>query len=343
MGRHRRLAGRHPHHGELLPASLAQLQDPRRQRRVTGHVQRVHGRRGAVAGVWLVVAGLADCGGECDYAGAGAGYFGDEVGLRPRRALNLGLTTKILAMTQKINSASRLFRILERHSSHADNVQTIDAWAGLLDVTEAHPHRRIFAVGELVHAMHRELEHAAAGLASANFSKNLYENAFSRIEHALSPMQFPSSWNHVKQHLAPEVLTALAFSSEILPNEETQISVEEMGSIRSKLDELRGTLEDSSLPRRLRSLIEHHVELIERALAEYPVVGAIALREAGRTALGEMIEAKDELASVENNPSVSKLKAAWKTVNEAADFALKAEGVAQLGQQAWQAISKLWP
>jgi hypothetical protein len=245
-------------------------------------------------------------------------------------------------MTKNINSASRLLRILERHTSHADNVQTLEAWAGLLDVTETHPHRRIVAVGELVHAMHRELEHAATELASANFSKNLYENAFSRIENALSTMLFPNTWNHVRQHLAAEVLTALAFCTEILPNEETEISVEELASIRSKLDELRLTLEDSSLPRRLRSLIEHHVELIERALAEYPVVGAIALREAGRTALGEMIEAKDELATIENDPAVSRLKAAWKTVNEAADFALKAEGVAQLGQQAWQAISKLW-
>jgi hypothetical protein len=244
-------------------------------------------------------------------------------------------------MTKKINSASRLFRILERHSSHADNVQTLDAWAGLLDVTETHPHRRIVAVGELVHAMHRELEHAATGLASANFPKNLYENAFSRIENALSTMLFPSPWNQVRQYLAPEVLTALAFSTEILPDEETEISVEELGSIRSKLDELRATLEDSSLPRRLRSLIEHHVELIERALAEYPVVGAIALREAGRTALGEMIEAKGEIASAKDDPAVSKLEAVWKTVNDAADAALKADGIAQLGQQAWQAISKL--
>ena len=244
-------------------------------------------------------------------------------------------------MAKNINSASRLHRILERHNSHPDGIQTLEAWAALLGVTESRPLRRAVAVGELVHAMHRELESAAIGLASADFSKNLYESAFSRVENALSPMLFPNTWNNVKQYLTSDVLIALAFCAEILPNEEAEISSEELASIQSKLDELRSTLDDATLPRRLRSLIEHHVALIERALAEYPIAGATALREAGRTALGEMIEAKDEISSARDTPAVSKLEKAWKTVNEAADVALRFEGVAKLSQQAWDFVSKL--
>lgn len=244
-------------------------------------------------------------------------------------------------MPKNINSASRLFRVLEKSAIHPDNQLTLEAWVEIFGISETHHHRRIVAVGELVHAMHRELESAAAGLATANFSKNLYENAFSKIENAISPMLIANSWNHVKQYLTPEVLTALAFCAEILPNEEAEISAEELASIANKLDELRATLEDTSLPQRLRSLIEHHVELIERALAEYPVVGAIALREAGRTALGEMIEAKDEIAPAKDSVAVSKLETVWGKVNKAADIALKADGIKQLGQQAWDVVSKL--
>jgi hypothetical protein len=245
-------------------------------------------------------------------------------------------------MAKNINSASRLLRILERHHSHADNVQTLEAWAELLGVTETHPHRRIVAVGELVHAMHRELEFAATGLASADFSKSLYESAFSRIENALSPMLFPSSWSSVKHYLTPDVFTALAFCTEIIPNEESEISEKELASIRGKLDDLRETLDDSSLPGRLRSLIHHHVALIEHALAEYPIVGATAFREAGRTALGEMIEVKSEFASAKENSAISKLGTTWKTVNEATDIALKAEGMAKISQQAWELISSIF-
>lgn len=242
-------------------------------------------------------------------------------------------------MAKNINSASRLFKILEQAPSRANNMSTINAWAEILDVSENHPHRRVVVVGELIHAMHRELEYATTGLATANFSKSLYEKAFSQIENALSPMLFPNSWHHVKQYLTPEVLTALAFCSEILPDEEAQISTEENSSIRIKVEELRTILNETDIPLRLRSLIQHHIKLIETALAEYPIVGAKALREAARTALGEMIEAKDEIAVAKNSSAVATLGSVWKTVNQAADVALKAEKIAQLGQRAWDTLN----
>jgi len=242
-------------------------------------------------------------------------------------------------MAKNLNSATRLLRILEKASEHQDNTQTLEAWARLLGVSVENPHRKAVEVGELVHAMHRELDLAASGLAGANFSKGLYESAFTRIEHAISPMLLPATWNQVKQYLTPDVLTALAFCTEILPDEESQISAEELDSIRKKVEELRATVSDAETPIRLRQLIQHHIALIDRALSEYAVVGAKALREAGRTALGEMIEAKDELAPVKSSPAVSKLESTWATVNKAADIALKGEKMAQLGQKAWEALS----
>ena len=61
--------------------------------------------------------------------------------------------------------------------------------------------------------------------------------------------------------------------------------------------------------------------------------------KAGHQGLGEIIEAKDEVAAAKNAPAVKSLESTWKTVNTAADTALKAEKVAQLGQRAWELIS----
>lgn len=241
-------------------------------------------------------------------------------------------------MLKNLNSAARLHRILEQAHSQADGTQTLEAWATLFRVSEQHPIKRVVAVGELVHSMHRELEIAATGLADKDFSKPLYETAFSRIENALSPMLFPSQWNSVKQYLTPDTLLALAFCSEILPNEESEISPEELSEICSKVLELRAALSEGDLPARLRSLILHHIELIEHALADYQIIGAKALREAGRTALGEMIEVRDGISAAQNNPAVSKLGSLWQTVNKAADHALKFDGLTQLGQRAWEAL-----
>ena len=242
-------------------------------------------------------------------------------------------------MAKNLNSATRLLRILEQAGVYPDNHQTVDAWAQLLHVQSNHPIRRAIAVGELLRSMHHELEIAAAGLATASFSKSLYEPAFSRIENAISPLLLQNSWNHVKHYVTPDVLTALAFCTEILPDEETQISSEDLAAIRGKLEDLRVAVSAADTAPRLRVLVQHHVDLIERALAEYLIVGAKALREAGRTALGEMIEARDDIAPEKGSPAVTKLESTWKSVNSAADVALKGEKLVQLGQKAWDALS----
>ena len=245
-------------------------------------------------------------------------------------------------MPKNINSASRLIKVLEQAHIHADNTQSLEAWAAIFKVTETHPFKRAIAVGEIIHAMHRELDFAASGLAKKDFSTGLYEQAFSRIGNALSPMLLPSQWNSVKQYLTPDTLVALAFCAEILPNEESEISIEEIETIKGKLEDLRATLSNEALPIRLRTLIVHHIELIEQALAEYPIAGAKAFREAGRTALGEMIEAKDDISVVKGDPAVSALGSLWDSVNKATDYALKGDGLVQIGQRAWEAIGGLF-
>lgn len=245
-------------------------------------------------------------------------------------------------MPKNLNSATRLHNVLKQASAHAENAQVLEVWAKILGVDEKNQFRRVVVVGELVHAMHHELAIASDGLSEANFSEDLYAGAFARIEYALSPLLFPASWNQVKQYLTSDVLTALAFCTEILPDEESQISTDELGRISQSVDDLRSTLSDASVPKRLRKLVEHHIELIEKALKEYPLVGAKALRAAGRAALGEIIEAKDDIAPAKGSKPVSSLEAAWKSVNSAADKALKAEKLHQLGQRAWDAIAGMF-
>lgn len=242
-------------------------------------------------------------------------------------------------MTQKLNSAARLFRVLDQAKLVPHSSPAVDGWVKLLDVNKEHPLKRVMAVSALTQAMHQELQFAVAGLQKLNFPPNLYDASFSNIENSVSPLVFGLTWVHVLQYLTPETLTALAYCAQILPDEESQISKEEIVGIQTCLAELKESLVDSSLSERLRLLIEHHVALIEQALFEYPISGAMALREAGRTALGEMIEVRVEILEAKDHPATYKLEKTWKTVNSAADIALKAEKLAQLGQRAWDALS----
>lgn len=246
-------------------------------------------------------------------------------------------------MHKHLNSASRLLSVIERAYTIPDNTQTLEAWAQLLGVPEGNPFKRVIQVGELVHAMNHELDLAMQGLAAANFSPNLYEGSFQKILHALSPMLFTSTWNQAKQYFGPDVMTTLAFSVEILPDEETQIPPESFAEIQANMVQLRSTLDHPGLPPRLSSIISHHLALIERALAEYPIVGAKAFRKAGHEGLGEIIEATEEISAAKELPAVKVLESTWKNVNTAADIALKVEKMVQLGRRVWDEIISAIP
>ena len=145
-----------------------------------------------------------------------------------------------------------------------------------------------------------------------------------------------------RQYLTPQHLLSLEFCSEILPDEESVISSEELAEVLGLVSELREAAQSESIPAGLRALLLHHVELIERAVAAYPITGVKALREAAQTGLGELVESKEAVSEHSNTPEVSKLARAWKKVGEVADAALKVDKLVQVGHKAWNLIETVW-
>ena len=235
-------------------------------------------------------------------------------------------------MPKNINSASRVHSLLQQTSSEAENTQILEVWAKLFSIKESNLNLKAVLVSERLRWIYKELELITTQMRDSNFSESLYADAITNVEHAISTMILSAGWSNSKQYLRPETLKALEFCSEILPDEESQISPDELMQIQKLVDELSESLTKSKLPPRLIALIKHHIELIERALAEYPITGAKALREVARTGLGEIIEIKDEVSTSQDAPEISKLGELWKTVNKYTDAALKIEGLAQLAE-----------
>lgn len=244
-------------------------------------------------------------------------------------------------MAQNLNSATRLHRLLQQAENHANDKQVMETWAKIFAITEPRANKRALLVAERLAAMLRELEQIQTQMRQADFSDSLYASALTNIEQCLSSMLLSGSWSQVKQYLQRETLIALAFCSEIIPDEESDISPGALTEISNLVGELRSSLLEADISPRLRKLIEHHIALIEGAIAEYPIAGAKAFREAARTGLGELIEVRDVLKEEKNSPPVSKLDTVWKRVNETADIALKAERISQLGQKAWALLENL--
>jgi hypothetical protein len=239
-------------------------------------------------------------------------------------------------MPANINSASRLYSIFSQLTGHADNVQVLAGWVITFSIAESTPKRQALEVARRLDAMARELELVRFWMSKANYSTNLYESTIASLEEATSPMILPHTWNTVRQYITPQNRIALQFCGEILPSEENLIGKAELDEIFNLIQDLRSAAASEGIPGGLRALIIHHIELIERALNEYPISGSKALREAAQTGLGELIEAKELVEENKQAPEVAKLARAWKKVGEVADLAIKADKLVQVGHKAWE-------
>lgn len=241
-----------------------------------------------------------------------------------------------------INSASRLHALLIEALSQGDK-PTWSVWADVFPAKGADDTETAELVIERLHWLQIELQLLRTQAARSQLSKHLYESALSRIRSVISPLNLPAGWHGIRGNLTSDVLLALAFLNELLPDEETAIPTAELQEIIKQVEELSAAMQNAELPEALRRLVEHHIALITTALGQYKIVGARALREAGRTALGEIIEQKDAVEPAKHTEVVSRLGKLWKHVNSTADTALKVDKLAQLGHRAWEAVSGLLP
>jgi hypothetical protein len=245
-------------------------------------------------------------------------------------------------MPKHNNSASRLHGLFSQLQSHNDQTQVLAGWVQTFAISESTPKRQAIEVARRLESVNRELGLVRAGMNQATYSPSLYEGAISACEEAASPMLLTHTWNAVRQYLTPQNLLSLEFCSEILPDDEALISLAELTEILELVADLREAAKSENIPTSLRSLLLHHVELIERAVAAYPITGVKALREAAQTGLGELVESKEAVAEYTHSDEVSKLAKAWKKVGEVADGALKVDKLIQVGHKAWDLIDTIW-
>ena len=242
-------------------------------------------------------------------------------------------------MYKHINSASRVHALLGKALQQGDK-PLYAVLAEVFQVKGQSDAETSVLVLPRLNWFYEELQLLETQAQGLKLGTHLYEHAFARVRLVISPLNFSSAWHSTRGNLTPDVLLAFGFLNELLPDEESQIPTEELAAIANELHELHKQVLEGELPMPLRKLVLHHLDLIAQALARYPIFGAKALREAGHTALGEIIEAQSGgVTAPTGSQEISRLDSIWKRVNSAADIALKVEKVGQLAHKAWEALS----
>lgn len=237
-------------------------------------------------------------------------------------------------MPKKINSAYRIHKIILSTASQPPNSPTLGVWATAFDIKESSGTKIGLKVAQRLDYLLYELTLMKNQLMKSDIEEDTYTSEIKHIELAIDPVYFNSTWNSVTQYLTPVTIKSLLIFSQSLPNEEIEITSDEINELFARLSELENFLENSTLPDRLIQLINNHIYLIREALYEYPIAGAKALIEARRAAYGEIIEVKDELKENKSAPEIKKHFEILKHFSNIADGAIRIEGVIAIGKKA---------
>ena len=237
-------------------------------------------------------------------------------------------------MLKKINSAYRIHKIISSTTNQPPNSPTLGVWAIAFDIKESSGTKIGLKVAQRLDYLLYELTLMKNQLMKSDIEEDTYTSEIQHIELAIDPVYFNSTWNSVTQYLTPVTIKSLLIFSQSLPNEEIEITSDEINELFARLSELENFLENSTLPDRLIQLINNHIYLIREALYEYPIAGAKALIEARRAAYGEIIEVKDELKENKSAPEIKKHFEILKHFSNIADGAIRIEGVIAIGKKA---------
>ncbi len=245
-------------------------------------------------------------------------------------------------MPKHINSASRLSSIVRSFASFNGKKPSMDVWVQIFSIEITEQHHRVIAVAEKLILLQYEVDIVRRQMASANFSEALYTNSLSNIQNAISPMLFAHPWDAIKQQINNETITAIEFCSEIIPDEESQITSEVLVELTNALDDLESLLANSDLPEIITDTIKKYVSSIRAALLDYQISGIKALKKVTRESIADIAEIRDELKSRKDSPVIGKFATLWRRVNTIADSAIKADKLLQLGHKAWEQLESYW-
>lgn len=240
----------------------------------------------------------------------------------------------------KSNSASRIHRVMTSWKSIQPKDSALSGWLRVFSITSTEKNRDFVVVTHRLQLLIDELDLLRDKLHLLNVSASIYNPSLAKLDHALSPAILTADAEHVRQYLTEDVYVGLAFSSELLPDEEEDISADDFREVVDLINQLELMLQDSSFPTSLMILIRRHIRLAELAISQYPIRGAVALKDAVKYAVGDLVFEAEALtpAGRENAEVIQRL---WKKANDLADGAIKVDSLAQLGGRAMKLLSDL--
>lgn len=219
-------------------------------------------------------------------------------------------------MAKRINSAQRLYVILKVAAEQSGQNNIGDVWAHSFNIENKSTIKRNHEVVENLGLLYNQFEVTKDLVEKTDYSSELYQFAFGRIDRILSVDNLSSKWASLKNHLTPDTLLTINWLSEVLPDEKTVLDKEFINEIEKQLSLLKESLAREQVPTSLKAFIERQVEIIEKALRQYGIIGTKSFRDALYKGYSSSHENGDIIAANKESDELSALGKVWKKLKE---------------------------
>jgi len=214
----------------------------------------------------------------------------------------------LFTMAEKENSAFRLHRFIERMLSQGQNIQTAQVLLNAFGVKEQpkavwSQSAMVLRVASLLFAEVRSLKEELTRAGFTGKSLELIDAAFDRLSVAGMPQQWQNHSAFFKACLNPPHIFG-----EGLPDEGAHISNAELTDLQKVISDLREEVQKSDLRQEVKNFVYEQLNIIERAINDYPVTGMKAFKVAVREGVFHEAEHAEIVIELQNSPQMLSLK-----------------------------------
>lgn len=211
-------------------------------------------------------------------------------------------------MADKQNSAFRLYRFVEKMvPQHPPNQQTAQVLLKSFGVDEKASRREQNAIlARVMLLLFDELDSLVADLQRAGHSEQSIHNIVAPFE-SLSGVGLATQWSAYSGGFSA-VLPLLLMVGENLPADSEPISQEQLSELSDAVQKLRAEVQASTLPDTVKRFVFEQLNIIGRAIRDYPLAGANAFKSAVREAIFHAGENSDVVAEYKDTPVMNSLK-----------------------------------
>jgi hypothetical protein len=151
---------------------------------------------------------------------------------------------------------------------------------------------------------------------STSAPSDLYENAFARALNATSPAHLGVRSVVIQQQLTLEAQSVLRMCAAQLLKDETELAAADLQALIEILEDLENGVAESDLPPDVKSFFYDQISIMRRAMREYPVRGAAAIRDGLHLSVGRWTlqgTALENAATKAAKPYWTRLRDSWGT------------------------------